>query len=72
MCIQRGLLFLLIGSAVVQVAKADYLVNWEEAGEEALNHLSELIKINTVNPPGNETEAARYVQQVLEPTWSPG
>lgn len=50
---------------VASAAEADYLVNWDEAGEEALNHLSELIRINTVNPPGNESSAAIYVQQVL-------
>lgn len=56
---------LLLAASGTLAAEADYLVNWDEAGEEALNHLSELIKVNTVNPPGNETEAAVYVQQVL-------
>ena len=53
-------------TAVPEAKAADYLVNWDEAGEEALNHLSELVRINTVNPPGNETDAAVYVQKVLE------
>ena len=56
---------LLFPSPGLCAADADYLVNWDEAGEEALNHLSELIRINTVNPPGNETDAAVYVEEVL-------
>mgnify|MGYP001829019081 CR=1 FL=1 len=59
------LVAILLAASGAYGAEADYLVDWEEAGEEALNHLSELIRINTVNPPGNETEAAVYVQQVL-------
>lgn len=32
---------------------------------EITSFLSELIRINTTNPPGNETNAAKYVQQYL-------
>jgi acetylornithine deacetylase/succinyl-diaminopimelate desuccinylase-like protein len=32
---------------------------------EVTSFLSELIRINTTNPPGNETNAARYIQQYL-------
>lgn len=32
---------------------------------EITSFLSELIRINTTNPPGNETNAARYIQQYL-------
>jgi acetylornithine deacetylase/succinyl-diaminopimelate desuccinylase-like protein len=46
-------------------AQDRYLIDWDAAGEESLQHLVELIKINTTNPPGNETEAARYLQAVL-------
>ena len=53
-------------SAASIAAEPAYLVDWDEAGEEALNYLSELIRINTVNPPGNETPAALYIQEVLE------
>ncbi len=63
---QAVLACLLLAASGTQAAETDYLVDWDEAGEEALNHLSELIKINSVNPPGNETDVAVYVQQVLE------
>jgi acetylornithine deacetylase/succinyl-diaminopimelate desuccinylase-like protein len=32
---------------------------------EIISFLSELIRINTTNPPGNETNAAKYIQQFL-------
>ncbi len=60
---------MLLALSVLAVAAdgraADPLVEWDNAGEEALNHLSELIKINSVNPPGNETAVAEYLRDVL-------
>jgi acetylornithine deacetylase/succinyl-diaminopimelate desuccinylase-like protein len=41
-------------------------INWREIREEATRILVDLIRINTVNPPGNETEAAVYLQQILK------
>jgi len=38
----------------------------KEVEEEVTNLLSDLIRINTTNPPGNETEAAKYLAQTLE------
>ena len=46
-------------------AQDRYLIDWDAAGEESLQHLVELITINTTNPPGNETRAANYLQAVL-------
>ena len=37
-----------------------------EIEEEVTNLLSDLIRINTTNPPGNETEAAKYLAENLE------
>jgi len=47
------------------IAQDRYLVDWDAAGEESLQHLVELVKINTSNPPGNETLAANYLRAVL-------
>jgi len=38
----------------------------KEIEEEVTNLLSDLIRINTTNPPGNETEAAKYLAETLE------
>ena len=46
-------------------AQDRYLVDWNTVGEETLQHLSELVKIDTSNPPGNETNAAKYVEAIL-------
>jgi len=37
-----------------------------EVEEEVTGFLSDLIQINTTNPPGNETEAAKYLAETLE------
>ena len=37
-----------------------------EIEEEVTNLLSDLIRINTTNPPGNETKAAKYLAETLE------
>jgi acetylornithine deacetylase/succinyl-diaminopimelate desuccinylase-like protein len=56
--------FVLLVSMPV-VAQDRYLIEWDAVGEESLQHLVELIKINTTNPPGGETLAANYLQAVL-------
>ena len=40
-------------------------VDWAKAGAEVVEHLAALVKLDTSNPPRNETRAAGYVQQVL-------
>jgi len=40
-------------------------INWDSATEEAVRHLQALIRIPTVNPPGNERPAADYLAEVL-------
>lgn len=57
-----GLLFV----ALPGYAQERYLVDWDDAGEELLHHLSELVRIDTRNPPGNESRAAGYVRAALE------
>ncbi len=37
----------------------------DELGEEAVKHLAALIRIDTTNPPGNETPAAEYMAELL-------
>ena len=40
-------------------------MDWESIREEAVKYLQDLVRINTTNPPGNETPAAGYVADVL-------
>ena len=59
------LIFSIFPLAVAQ-AQQTYLIDWDEVGAESIEHLVELIQINSSNPPGNETEVATYLQSVLE------
>ncbi len=56
-------IFLLLPISVL--GQDRYLVDWETVGEESINHLVELVRINTSNPPGNETQVADYLKAVL-------
>lgn len=47
------------------VGQERFLIDWDEANEEALSYLSDLIQINTSNPPGNETQVVEFLQAVL-------
>ncbi|HTS30208.1 MAG TPA: M20/M25/M40 family metallo-hydrolase [Bryobacteraceae bacterium] len=43
-----------------------YPVEWQKLQPEILEHYSNLIRIDTSNPPGNETSAAQYLKSVLD------
>ena len=58
------LLFLSLCTASAN-AQQTYLIDWEEVGAESIDHLVELIQIDSSNPPGNETDVANYLQAVL-------
>ncbi len=36
-------------------------IDWDAAGAETIAHLQAIIRFDTSNPPGNETDAARYI-----------
>ncbi|MBI4831337.1 MAG: M20/M25/M40 family metallo-hydrolase [Candidatus Lindowbacteria bacterium] len=40
-------------------------IDWKTATEEATRYLVDLVRFDTTNPPGNETECARYVAGLL-------
>ncbi len=42
------------------------MINWDRVNAEVRDLLVDLIKINTTNPPGNELEAAKFLQIKLE------
>ena len=57
---------LLLVFAVSAGAQDRYLVDWDAVGEETLTHLSDLVRINTTNPPGQETLVVDYLRTILE------
>jgi acetylornithine deacetylase/succinyl-diaminopimelate desuccinylase-like protein len=60
----HALIVLILASSSV-LAQERFLIDWDEAGEEALNHLSQLVRIDSTNPPGGETRVAEYVEAIL-------
>ena len=60
------LILLCLLSVPMTVAAQDkYLVDWESTAKESIEHLVNLIRIDTSNPPGNETQAANYLKDAL-------
>lgn len=57
-------LFLALSASAANAEEA-ILVDWEDAGAESVGHLVDLIRIDTSNPPGNETEAVNYLRSAL-------
>jgi acetylornithine deacetylase/succinyl-diaminopimelate desuccinylase-like protein len=43
-------------------ATEPYSIDWTAVSRETIDHLQRMIRINTVNPPGNEMEVARYLE----------
>lgn len=57
---------LLAVAPMTVLAQDRFLIDWDAVGDEAIDHLVELVKIDSSNPPGNETEVARYLERVLD------
>jgi acetylornithine deacetylase/succinyl-diaminopimelate desuccinylase-like protein len=41
------------------------IIDWKAATSEAAGYLSDLVRFDTTNPPGNELECARYLADLL-------
>ena len=54
------LLFLIAASAPA----AEPVVNWDAANAEMLQHFQAIVRINTSNPPGNETAVVNKYDKV--------
>jgi acetylornithine deacetylase/succinyl-diaminopimelate desuccinylase-like protein len=54
------LLFALLLPAAAQTP------DWPKVNEEAMRHYQALVRIDTTDPPGNETKVADYLKKVLE------
>ena len=50
----------------VTVAQNEYLLDWDEIGDESIRYMVDLVRINSSNPPGNETEVVDYLKEVLD------
>lgn len=53
-------------AATALVAQTSQQPDWKAIEEETMRHFQSVLRIDTQNPPGNETKAAEYVKQALE------
>jgi len=60
----RTLLAFLLAATALSAQQAQ--INWETVNPETLEHYSNLIRIDTSSPPGNETKAVEYLKKVLD------
>jgi len=53
-------------SASLALAADRFPVDWNKTNAELMEHYTALLKIDTTNPPGNETKAVNYLKAVLD------
>jgi acetylornithine deacetylase/succinyl-diaminopimelate desuccinylase-like protein len=59
------LLILLLASTSVEAGER-YPIDWDKVHQETLDHYTHVLRIDTSNPPGDETRVAAYVKSVLD------
>ncbi len=62
----KNLLALALLSCLPSDAAERHSVEWQKLAPEILEKYSTLIRIDTSNPPGNETKAAKFLKSILE------
>ncbi|MBV8818212.1 MAG: hypothetical protein JO022_07625, partial [Acidobacteriaceae bacterium] len=62
---QRLLLFAVSGCLTLAAADR-YSVDWHSLQPEILDYYLALLRIDTSNPPGNETKAVDYLRPILD------
>lgn len=62
----RALLAILILlQPMLAVAQGRSLIDWDAIGDESIDVLADLVRIDSSNPPGNETRVVNYLKAVL-------
>ncbi len=56
----------LLAACALSPARAQAPIDWKAIEAETLRHFQALVRIDTSNPPGNETRAAEYIKEILE------
>ena len=60
------LLRLIIGLLCTLASLSAQAPDWAKVNDETMRHFQALVRIDTTNPPGNETKVAEYLKKVLE------
>lgn len=61
----RIILAVLLFTPFAASAQDPYLIDWDAVGEESVDFLVDLVRIDSSNPPGNETEVVNYLKEAL-------
>ncbi|HEU5039647.1 MAG TPA: M20/M25/M40 family metallo-hydrolase, partial [Gemmatimonadales bacterium] len=64
--IRNALLLLLLSTAPVRAQDPAAAIDFARLRDETAQRLSEYLRINSTNPPGNELATARWLQEVLQ------
>ena len=62
---RRFLALMILVLPVSTFAQDEYLIDWDAVGDEAIDFMVDLVRIDSSNPPGNETEVANYLRDIL-------
>jgi acetylornithine deacetylase/succinyl-diaminopimelate desuccinylase-like protein len=63
---RKSLAMALLLLPVFAVAQQEYLIDWDEVGDESIRYMVDLVRINSSNPPGNETKVVNYLKEILD------
>src|SRR3954452_2510161 len=63
---QRTLMLALLFAAIAGAAQPQAPIDGKAVETETLQHFQALVRLDTSNPPGNETRAVQYLKQVLD------
>jgi len=66
MTVARLTILLTLLISVTTLAQAPAQPDWTKLQDETMQHFQALLRIDTRNPPGNETAVAEYLKRVLE------
>src|SRR5690349_13465291 len=64
--IAAALVAALAPAAATQTQISSPAIDWTKTNDELMRHFQALIRIDTTDPPGNETRVVNYIKQVLE------
>src|SRR6185436_12893591 len=64
--LRRHIFLLTFFLLTLSARAAEPVVDWEKAKAETLLHYQSIIRINTTNPPGNETSVVNYLKDILD------
>ena len=62
---RKLILILTLTIPALAPAQDRFLINWDDIGDEAIDYMVDLVRIDSSNPPGNETLVANYLRDVL-------